>query len=146
MIWQCNTKFKNNKKCGTPYIYKILYKEAFMEIFNSIFKNKSEILHGYESIIQALTDTSKLDRECAEIQNEMEIVTEVLRKYVDENAYSALNQAEYEKRYNDLAECYEVIRKKITEINDKRLERTAEREGIEEFKDIRKEFCYFNRV
>lgn len=49
------------------------------------------------------------------------------------NFHTALNQAEYEERYNDLAERYETIKKGIVEINDKRLESRVKRDNIEEF-------------
>lgn len=130
VIWQCNSKFKNDEKCSTPHIYEDKLKQAFVEAFNSILKNKNEILQGYESIIQTLTDTSKLDKESAKLQNEMEIVTEMLRKCVEENANNALNQTEYEERYNVLAERYESIKKGIEGINENRLERSTKQENI----------------
>lgn len=133
VIWQCNSKFKNTEKCNTPHIYEDKLKQAFVEAFNSIIKNKEEILQGYEAIIKALIDTSKLDKESGKFQNEMEIVTEMLQKCVEENAHSALNQEEYEKRYKDLAERYENIKKGLEGINEKRLEGSAKRERIEEF-------------
>lgn len=54
-IWQSSTVLsiiKNEK-----------YKGAFLDAFNSLLENKSEILEGYEIIIQALTNISKLDNE-----------------------------------------------------------------------------------
>lgn len=147
VIWQCNSKFKNEEKCTTPHIYEDKLKQAFVEAFNSILKNKDEILQGYEAIIKALTDTSKLDKESAKLQGEIEIVTEMLRKCVEENAHSALNQEEYEERYNVLAERYENIKTGLEGINEKRLERRAKQESIlffikelEQSKGLIKEF------
>lgn len=133
VIWQCNSKFKNDEKCNTPHLYEDKIKQAFVEVFNSILKNKNEILQGYEAIIKALTDTSKLDKESAKFQSEMDIVTEMLRKCVEENAHSALNQEEYEERYNVLAERYESVRRGIERINEKRLEKSVKKENILEF-------------
>ena len=133
VIWQCNSKFKNEEKCNTPHLYEDKIKEAFLEAFNSIINNKDEILKGYEAIIKELTNTSKLDKESAKLQSEMEIVTEMLHKCVEENSHTALNQAEYEERYNALAERYETIKKGIVEINDRGLEKSAKRESIEGF-------------
>lgn len=130
IIWQCNSKFKNNEKCNTPHIYEDKLKQAFVEAFNSILKNKDEILQGYEAIIQALTDTSKLDKESDKLQSEMEIVTDMLRKCVEENAHSVLNQEEYEEKYKNLAEKYESIKKGLEGIDEKRLERRTKKESI----------------
>lgn len=67
-IWQCNHKFKNDKKCETPHLYEETLEEAFLKAFNSILNNREEILQGYEAIIQSLTDTSRLDNESAKLQ------------------------------------------------------------------------------
>jgi site-specific DNA recombinase len=61
------------------------------------------------------------------------VVTELLQKCVEENAHSALNQVEYEERYTTLAERYENIKKRIEDIDDKRIERSAKRKRIEAF-------------
>lgn len=95
-----------------------------------MIENKEEILEGYGAIIQALTDTSKLDKESAKLQSELEVVSEMLQKCVEENAHSALNQAEYEERYRDLSERYESIKKGLEGISEKRLERSAKHESI----------------
>lgn len=57
----------------------------------------------------------------------------MLRKCVEENANSALNQAEYEERYKALATRYESTKKDIEGINEKWLERSANKENIEIF-------------
>lgn len=60
----------------------------------------------------------------------MEIVNEMLRKCVEGNADNALNQQEYEERYNTLVQRYESIKKGSKEISEKRLERSAKHERI----------------
>ena len=132
-IWQCNHKFKNEEKCRTPHLYEDALKQAFLEVFNSLLENRDEILQGYEAIIYALTDTSKLDKESTKLQSECEVIVELLRKCVEENAYSALDQAEYHQRYTALVERYETTKKEIIDFNDKRLERNAKRESIRTF-------------
>ncbi len=41
-IWQCNHKFKNEKKCNTPHIYEDQIKEAFIKVFSSLVENKEK--------------------------------------------------------------------------------------------------------
>jgi len=67
------------------------------------------------------------------LQSEIEVVTELLQKCVEENAHSALDQADYEERYTTLAERYKNIKKGLDEIKDKCLERSAKREGTVAF-------------
>jgi site-specific DNA recombinase len=106
---------------------------AFLKAFNIILKNRDEILQSYEAIIHTLTDTSKLDKESTKLQSELEVVTELLRKCFEENAYNAMDQLEYQERYIALVEHYENIKNGLIEINDKFLERNAKRESIREF-------------
>nr|WP_205610207.1 recombinase family protein [Clostridium sporogenes] len=133
VIWQCNSKFKNDEKCSTTHLYEDKIKQAFVEAFNSLIENKEEILQGYDEIIQVVTDTSRLDKESNKLKSEIEIVTEMLRKCVEENAHNALNQAEYEERYKALAARYESIKKDIEGIKEKRLEKSVKHKRIVEF-------------
>ncbi len=132
-IWQCNHKFKNNNKCQTPHLYEDKIKEAFLDTFNSLLENKGEILQNYEAIINDLTDTSEFEKESAKFQSESEVAAELLRKCVEENAHSALDQGEYQQHYTSLVERYEAAKKGLDEIDNKRLERNAKRESIGAF-------------
>ncbi|MCX7903062.1 MAG: recombinase family protein, partial [Caloramator sp.] len=116
IIWQCNSKFKNDKKCTTPHLYEDKIKKAFVEVFNSLIENKEEILKGYEDILQALTDTTKLDMESVKLQSELEVVSEMIRKCVEENAHKALNQEEYNEKYDALVKRYESIKEELERI------------------------------
>lgn len=132
-IWQCNNKFKNDRKCSTPHLYEDKIKEAFLGAFNSLIENKDEILQSYEEIVRALTDTSGLDKEAAKLQSECAVVAELLRKCVEENASSALDQQDYQERYTGLAKRYESAKDGLARLNDKRLEHNAKRERLEAF-------------
>lgn len=48
-------------------------------------------------------------------------ILKILRKCVEENAHSALDQAEYDERYKALAKRYESIKGGLEAINEKRL-------------------------
>ena len=40
VIWQCNNKFKNKKKCKTPHLTEEQIKEEFVKAFNNLVSNK----------------------------------------------------------------------------------------------------------
>ena len=106
-----------------------------MEAFNQLIENKDEVLQDYEAVILTLTDTSSLEKRQAELKSEYDIVTELMRKSVEENARTVLDQNEYNQRYTALMERYEAAQTGIADINDKMLERTAKREKITRFLD-----------
>ncbi|WP_236916049.1 recombinase zinc beta ribbon domain-containing protein [Clostridium sp. Cult2] len=134
-IWQCNHKFKNEKKCKTPHIYEDQIKEAFIKAFNSLIENKEEIIMGYEVILKELLDTTKLEKKVANIQNEMEVVEELFRKIVDENSRKAMDQKEYSKKYNDLVERYKKAQDELNEIEEKQQENKVRKDSIDTFID-----------
>jgi DNA invertase Pin-like site-specific DNA recombinase len=133
VIWQCNHKFSNEQKCKTPHLYEDDIKKAFVEEINQLIENKAEILEGLRDIVAKLTDTAELDRENEKLREEIEVVTELLRKCVEENANTALNQDEYNKKYAALADRFEKAKTALREIEDKKLERAAKREMVTAF-------------
>jgi len=133
IIWQCNHKFTNKDKCRTPHIYEDDLKRAFVDAFNNIIENKDEILREYVKIIDRLTDTSALDREDDKLREELETVTALLRNCVDENARSALNQAEYTQKYSELKDRFDRVQMDIAAVSNKRTEYAAKRQASAEF-------------
>ncbi len=134
-IWQCNHKFKNEKKCKTPHIYEDQIKEGFIKVFNSLIENKEEIMMSYEVILEELLDTTKLEKKVAVIQDEMEIVEELFRKMVDENSRKAMDQKEYSKKYNELAERYKKAQDELNEVEEKQQENKVRKDSIDTFID-----------
>lgn len=119
VIWRCNHKYDNNEKCKTPHIYEDKLKELFVKAFNEMIENKGEILRDYKEIIEVLGDTSKLEKEKLQLENEAEVLIELLKKHVERNAHAALNQEEYESKYNELGNKYEQVKERIEEIEKK---------------------------
>lgn len=64
-VWQCNSKFKHEKKCTTPHLTEDMVKSAFVEIYNGLVQNKDEIIALIEKTIQRLLDTANIDKRIA---------------------------------------------------------------------------------
>jgi DnaJ-domain-containing protein 1 len=62
-----------------------------------------------------------------------------MRKLIDENAHTTLNQAEYKQKYDAYAERYNKTKKKLELLNDKKAGQIAKRESIEAFIETLKE-------
>ena len=98
-IWQCSDKYKKGKeKCSTPYFSEDEIKAKFVEAFNLLFTGKDEIIENCELIKRRFSDTAAVDAELAEIENEIEVVTELTWKCIEENAHQAQNQEEYQRQ------------------------------------------------
>lgn len=139
-IWQCNMKFKNDEKCSTPHITEEEIKNKFLLAFNEIFESRDEIIENCRLVQKALTDCSALDAELAKRQQELEVVAELTRKYIDENAHSPISQEEYMGKYKGFAERYEKVKACIADIELRREERISKRKLIDVFiRDLAKQ-------
>ena len=90
-------------------------------------------IEAYHEVMEALTDTSDLDTEREQLQNESEVIMGLIRKAIEDNAQKAMDQAEYEKKYTGFCERYEAARQRLSEIEELRLERNAKRAKIDMF-------------
>lgn len=61
------------------------------------------------------------------------MMLELMRQAVNENAQSALNQTDYQFRYDSLVERYENAKQHLKEINSQIADRCTKRENIEVF-------------
>ncbi len=51
-------------------------------------------------------DTETLDEKITSINNDIDIISELVRKLVKQNSTEVQSQEEYQKKYNDLSEWY----------------------------------------
>ncbi|TDT50755.1 recombinase family protein [Fonticella tunisiensis] len=136
IIWQCNSKYKNEKKCKTPFINEEDLKKAFVEVFNGVISNKEEILRGYEEVIKEIVNTKDLDEKICELEKEAKEIIEEINRCIRDNATKAQDQEEYVKKYNALVERYEGNRKSIEDVENERFERLVKKDRIEEFMKV----------
>ena len=132
VVWQCNEKHRG-QHCATPHFTEREMQAAFLTAFNQTLKERDEIMAAYQDVMGALTDTTDLDAERGQLQNEMEVIMELIRKAIDDNAHTALDQQAYQQRYNDLCQRYEKAQARLGELETQRLERTAKRVKIRMF-------------
>ncbi len=133
IIWRCNAKYSGDKKCTTPHIYDGDLKAPFIKVFNKLIEDKDEIISNLTEIISTVTDTSALEIEYAELENERDISLELINKCILENASTALDQHEYELRYNSLASRFENAKNRLAVLDTELLERRTKRGLIENF-------------
>lgn len=108
-------------------------KAAFLAAFNIVLGNRDEIIEAYEEVIAALTDTADLDAEQETLENESEVVLGLIQKIISENAQTAMDQEEYNRRYDAYSERFEAARKRLAEIAELRQERNAKKTRIRLF-------------
>ena len=109
-VWQCNDKFKKGKeRCGTPHFTEDEIKGKFVTAFNQLFDIKDEVIANCEAVSKRFTDTADIDTELERIHSEIEVVTELTRKCIDNNAHVAQDQEVFKKQYEAYSRRFEAL-------------------------------------
>jgi len=137
VIWQCNDKFKGEKKCTTPHVTEDYIKNSFVTAFNRLFDIKAEILENCNLVFSQICDFKTLDAEIATTQEELSIISQLTQKAIDENASQPLNQAEFQAKYDGFVERFEKAKKRLEELT---AQRDLKESKVNEFKVFLKAF------
>ncbi len=113
VVWQCNHKFNNDEKCKTPHLNEDSIKEIFIKATNKLLEDKEEIFSNFEILKTTAFNTDDLENKKAELQNELEIVADLIQDIINENAHTALDQDEYQRKYNDLVEKFDITKSNL---------------------------------
>lgn len=115
VIYQCGHKYKGEHHCSTPHFTAEEIHSIFVTAVNDMIRNKNEIIANlHESI--AMISTGELEKELSAAQDEMILLAQMVESLVTENARTALDQTEYNRKYNALIERYETAKSKREDI------------------------------
>ena len=107
IIFQCNGKIVNEKKCKTPTFTKEQIKVAFLTSFNQF--DKTSTIEDLEQAIKVLNDNTKLDKKLTNLEVETNAIVAVFDKRIEDNLEKALNQDDYSIKWLSLKEKYDAL-------------------------------------
>ena len=91
-IWQCNGKFKGVEKCRTPHLYEDDIKAMFLKAVSELMIDREALIDDGRVLHTAFTDFNAIDKEVAEITSEIDVLSGLVQKLVDENASTTLDR------------------------------------------------------
>ena len=133
VIWQCNGKFRGEKKCSTPHLDERTIKDGFVAAFNQLLGDKERILDDCSLMQNTLTDCEGIDGQIAALEQEIEVVTELTKRCISENAQAALSQSEYNTRYNGLVQRYNTATANLENLQKTKADRATKADAIGAF-------------
>ena len=133
VIYRCNKKYGKGCKCKTPHITEDEIKEMFIKAANELFSEKDEIIENTKTMMEMVCNTDDLDRELGDKVVELNIIAEQMQTAIAENSRMALDQNEYERRYADLTERYNIIKADYDKISEQIESKKAQRELFKGF-------------
>ncbi|HOQ38614.1 MAG TPA: zinc ribbon domain-containing protein, partial [Acetivibrio sp.] len=117
-IYQCNHKYDDDNHCRTSHLDEETIKALFISAVNKLLSDREEILGNFELIKSAVFDTADLEKEQTELQNELEVVAGMIQQAIDDNAHFALDQGEYQERYNGLVDRFDLAKARHTAVTE----------------------------
>ena len=135
IIWQCNDKFTNEKKCTTPHLYEDDIKRLFLLALNELVKDKTTLIEDCEYMLKVFSDTSGVDDTINMLMEEMNTVTVLTETLISSNAAKPMNQEDYNKQYDKYTRRYNKASEKYDELQKMKLDRKAKAKGVKQFID-----------
>lgn len=107
VIWQCNSKFKNGERCHTPTVDAETVQRLFIKAYNQMMKNRKQVIEDCELMRRTLVDFGALDADIERQLEETQVIAEMVKTAVRENASTVQSQEAYLKKYDVLTKRYE---------------------------------------
>ena len=133
VIWQCNRKFKGEHCCGTPHLYEDDIKRLFLQAVADLTEAREVLMNTCQMLLDEYLNTKKIDAECAALETELEIISELTRKLIAENAATVIQQEEYNRRYDALAQRYRDAEDRAQQLQSQKVTRRFQGDVIESF-------------
>lgn len=129
-IWQCNGKFKGEKRCRTPIVDTETVQQMFIKAYNQMMQDRRQIIADCELMRRQLTDFETLDTEIERQLEETQVVAELVKVLVKENASTAQSQEAYLKKYEALTKRYETAAAELERLQSLRALRQQQDKSI----------------
>ena len=115
-IWQCNHKFDGDCRCQTPHLTDEEIQQHFLSAANKLLSTKAAVIANGREMQALLFDTTELEVEQAQLLEETQVVSDMVQQAIQENAHTALNQTEYQKRYDSLVQRFDRAKTRLEEV------------------------------
>ena len=96
---------------------------------------KAAIISPLRASLDVAFDISALEAKTAELREEIMVVSDLIEKCIYENAHVALDQMEYQKRYDSLTARFDTAKTRLEEIEAAIADKKSRRAAIEAFLD-----------
>ena len=156
VIWQCNHKFSkgdigkdvggdccerydrdtgksSGKKCSTPHLREEQIETAFLAAVNEVLSGRKKAIAAFEAAKITVFDTTTLEIEVASLETEMQVLSEKMQTLIRENATVALDQEEYQKKFQAMSERFEQAKAKKIETEKQIVDKKARLGEVEEY-------------
>ena len=133
-IWRCNCKYEKGRPvCATPVLTETEIKERFLHVYNQMITNKKSYIKACKAMKKSFTDTSAIDTEIKELENEISVIEELMRKSAKEDLSTEAARNRYIEKNNRYIERREKAEERYKTLIMERKEKKKKAEAINGF-------------
>ena len=133
VIYRCNSKYKGDEKCNTPHITEDEIKALFLKAVSILLENREELIGNIHTAITLLCDTAAQEQQMDALHQEMETLVGLIQSGITTNARVAIDQDEYNARYQALTDRYQAFKTKYDAIAAQVEEQKIKAEALQQF-------------
>ena len=120
VIWQCNGKFKGERKCETPHLTEERLKELDLAALGEYLSDRDAAIDQLRYAQRMLTDTDFIEEDIRALEEELTTVTGMLRLCIAENATNTMTEETYRTTHAELCSRFEETEAKLAVLQKQR--------------------------
>lgn len=133
IMYQCNGKYSGKEKCKTPAIRSENIESRFVNVVNTLIKNKDEIISNLEMVLDKICTKNELSKEKEKLEQILMEKVEKIQEIIDINSRVAQNQEKYKKEYDALIKDYEETKNKFEQLEIEASQKAAKQQMIKDY-------------
>ena len=131
VIWQCNHKFSNGKKCTTPHLCEDEIRKGFVEVCKQVFTDKAEFISSCREIVSLLSDCTALDAKIEEAYTSLDGLTTAMQEFIKENAMHPQDEDFYKQKMVEYNEQKSEVETHLNELQIQKAARLSRKELLD---------------
>ena len=132
-VWQCNGKYKGDSPCRTPHLYEEDIKTLFIRALSELLADRETLIEDCRFMRDTLADTGKVDDEIERLTIETDTIAIQIQRLISENASTAMDQDDYNRKYDGLVERYNATETRINDLMKRKETREREAKAMDAF-------------
>ncbi len=133
VIWRCNHKYNGQPKCTSPHVSQETLECVFEEVMRKLIAQREHVIAACRLAVKEVLDADDLNREREVQEEKLLLLSERIRRLVDDNARTEMDPEEYRREYDTLGAEYRQATDRIQEIDEELCSQEARKKQIEMF-------------
>ena len=133
VVWRCNHKYNGQQKCTSPHVSQETLECAFEEVMRRMIAQREHVIAACRLAVKEVLDADDLNREREALEEKLVLLSERIRRLVNDNARMQMDQEAYQKEYDELSAQYGETMKRIGKIDEETQSREMRKKQIELF-------------